>query len=207
MALPVAAGGGLFAKLGGMGGLGTLLGGVGMLGETLFGGGDGEAPEKLISYPIWSAIFDEMSRQKDVAGGRTAQTYGQSMGAIDRALAGQMGLSPAMMRMMSDRFNRSLDPSFAMGRDELRRSFNPRLAGSGAAGASMGQLLGQQAQARSSGQADIQIQDLFARHQGRMAGLQGIQGMYGMSQSALMNLLAQMAGHARTQTAGMHGRI
>jgi len=196
---------GLFAKLGGMGGLGTLLGGVGMLGETLFGGGR-ESPEKLVNFSAWADQLNRMVTEQERLGGRTTNLYGQSLGAVNQALSGQMGLSPEMMRMMSDRYNRSLDPSFAMGRDELRRSFNPRLAGSGAAGASMGQLLGQQAQARSSGQADIQIQDLFARHQGRMAGLQGIQGMYGTSQSALMNLLAQLAEHTRTQTAGFHGR-
>jgi hypothetical protein len=167
----------------------------------LFTGGDG-GRSKLVSYPVWSAIFDEMSKRKDVFGGREGGLFGDTRSAIQQALGGNMGLSPEAMRMMGQRLNRQLDPQFAMARDELRRSFSPRLAGSGAAAASMQQLLGQQAQARSLGQADIQIQDLLARHEGQMAGLQGMQNLYGFNQNALLNLLGQMAGHTRTTVAG-----
>jgi hypothetical protein len=131
--------------------------------------------------------------------------FGLNLDAIQNALAGNMGLSPQMMNMMGQRLNRQLDPSFAQSRDVLRRSFSPRLAGSGAAGASMQQLLGQQAQARSLGQADIQIQDLMARHQGQMAGLGQMGQMFGISSAAMQNLLAQLAQQTRTQTTGFMG--
>jgi len=175
--------------------------GVGALGD-LFGGGGGPDKSKIVNFEAWAEALNRMRGLGNIYGGRESGLFGQAQGAVQNALAGNLGLSPQAIQMMSNRLNRTLDPSFAMARDTLRSSFSPRLAGSGAAGAAMQQLLGQQAQSRASGQADIQIQDLLARHQGQMAGLQGVQNLYGFNQNALMNLLSQIAGHTRTQTQG-----
>jgi hypothetical protein len=173
--------------------------------NLLGGGGEGGPPTKI---PSWNAWVEALRRTRGAAGtaqGQAGQMFGLNLGAIQNALAGNMGLSPEMMSMMGQRLNRQLDPSFAQSRDTLRRSFSPRLAGSGAAGSAMQQLLGQQSQSRALGQADIQIQDLLARHQGQMAGLGQMGQMFGQSSNAMQNLLAQLLQQTRTQTQGFMG--
>jgi len=186
----------------GLAGIGEALQGLGAIGGLFQGEGT------LAKIPSWNAWVEALRRTRglaDVGQAQTSQLFGQGLNAITNALSGNMGLSPEVIQMMGQRLNRQLDPQFAQSRDVLRRSFSPRIAGSGAAGAAMQQLLGQQAQARSLGQADIQIQDLLARHSGQMAGLQGIQNMYGMSSSALQNFITQLLGQTRTQTKGFMG--
>lgn len=180
-----------------------LLKGVGQFGGLF--GDDSADPSKTVNFQAWADILNQMRGQQGVYGGRESGLFGQAQGAIQNALSGNMGLSPQAMQMMSQRLNRTLDPSFAMQRDTLRQSINPRISGSGASAALMSQLMGQQAQSRSLGQADIQIQDLLARHSGQMAGLQGVQNLYGLNQNALMNLISQIAGHTRHQTQGFMG--
>lgn len=168
-------------------------------------GGDEQQGGQLVNFEAWAEALNRMRGQSDIAGGRTGQTFGAAFGGAQQALAGNLGLSPEIMQMMSNRMNRSLDPAFAQSRDVLRQSFNPRLAGSGAAGASMQNLLGQQAQGRALGQSGIQIQDAMARHQGQLAGLGQMGNLFGISQSALNQMLAQIAGQTRTQSTGFMG--
>lgn len=167
--------------------------------------GDEQQGSQLINFEAWAEALNRMRGQSDIAGGRTGQTFGAAFGGAQNALAGNLGLSPEIMAMMGNRMNRQLDPAFAQQRDVLRGSFNPRLAGSGVAGSAMQQLLGQQGQARALGQSGIQIQDAMARQQGQLAGLGQMGNLFGINQSALNQMLAQIAGQTRTQSTGFMG--
>lgn len=155
---------------------------------------------QLANPEAFNSLLSSLQGQMGGAQSRTASLFGQNQSAIQNALGGNLGLSPEIMAMMGNRLNRQLDPAFAQSRDALRRSFNPRLAGSGAAGASFGQLLGQQSQSRALGQSGIQIQDAMARQQGQLAGLGQLGQFFGQQQGAQTSLQAILANLASTQT-------
>ena len=170
---------------------------IGQIGAI--GNQDQQMSSQLANPEAFQALLASMQGQMGGMQGQTSQLFGQNQSAIQNALAGNMGLSPQMLSMMGNRLNRQLDPAFAQSRDTLRRSFNPRLAGSGAAGASMGQLMGQQSQSRALGQSGIQIQDAMARQQGQLAGLGQLGQFFGQQQGAQTSLQAILAQLASTQ--------
>lgn len=176
-------------------GVGTLLSAISSLGGLL--GDDEQQTPQLLNPESLNRLIQQLEAGRSGQQGQTSSLFGQARGAVTSALGGNLGLSPQIMALMGNRLNRQLDPGFAQSRDALRRSFNPRLAGSGVAGSALGTLLGQQSQSRALGQSGIQIQDALGRQQGQLAGLSGIQNLFGQQQSAGLStqaLLAQLLG-------------
>ena len=165
--------------MGGSGLIGSLAGGSG-------GPGSGQASSRS-GRPEWWAMQPWLNNMRDQQVGFGQQLTPQYMSAIQNALSGNMGLSPQVIQMMMGRANQQLTPEFAQQQDTLRSSFNPRMAGSGAMGQAMANLLGQQSQTRTGAMTDINIQDLLARF-----GMMG-QGLGQMGSMWGSNLAAQEA--------------
>ena len=158
-------------------------GAVGLI-SSLFGGGDSPKPGTPWNKDMFYDFLPQLQGSMSELGERNSRITPEYGKYLRSALSGNMGLGSDVLNQMSGRLRQQSAPQFAMGQDALRASFNPRLAGSGAAGSAMANLLGQQGSALAGGMTDINIQDLLQRSRNQSQGLSQFGQMQGQTQSA-----------------------
>ena len=158
-------------------------GAVGLI-SSLFGGGDSPKPGTPWNEQMFNDFLPQLQGSMSGLGESSGQFTPELAGYLRNAISGNMGLGSDVLNQMSGRLRQQSAPQFAMGQDALRSSFNPRLAGSGAAGSAMSNLLGQQGSALAGGMTDINIQDLLQRSRNQSQGLSQFGQMQGQTQSA-----------------------
>ena len=169
------------------------VGGIG----GLFGSSQPYEGGSAIGRPEWWDQQRGLGQMRDQAMQFAGSITPEYMGHLQNAISGGMGMSPEVIQMMFGRQKQAMQPQFAMQQDALKSSFNPRLAGSGAAGGAMGRLLGGQGQQMNNAFTDINIGDLL----GRFGTQQQALGQYGSlwsgaqgSQFAAQNAIKQWLG-------------
>lgn len=150
-------------------------------GDVMGGSGGGDRPSSW-GRPEWWAMQGPLTQAMGGAQGFGQQLTPELMGNLRNAVSGNMGLSPQALNMMGGRVRQQMAPQFAMQQDALRSSFSPRLAGSGAAGSAMQNLLSGQGQQLTGAQTDINIQDLLSRFNMMGQGMGQMGQMWGQNQ-------------------------
>ena len=143
--------------------------GLSALGDV-FGGGDQRQPGTPWDIQAWRDFVPEMQYGINSSRGQNQQATSQYSNMLREILSGKTS------NAMAGRLKQDMGPQFAMQQDSLRSSFNPRLAGSGAAGSAMANLLGQQGSAMTGNITDM-----------RLANLQRGESMMGQFQSQSQN--------------------
>jgi len=188
----MAAGAGAGGGAGGfMSALPWISGGLQGLGSIFGGGGQGDYPGgSAIGRPEWWQLQGDVMGQYGGMRDFNRRFTPQYQAQLQKALGGEMGLSPELIRMMFSRGMGQLRPEFEQQRESLQGSFSPRLLGSGAAGGAMSKLLAEQARTTQGLSSDINIQDLLARTGAQRQGLGQMGDMWGTSQ-AMQNAASQ----------------
>ena len=158
---------------------------------------------QLVSRDAFNQALSGTRGALSQAGGRTRELYGMNLSAIQNALGGGLGgLSGDVRNQMFAQSRNQLAPQFSQQRDALRASFNPRLAGSGAAASQLQQLLGGQAQTLGGINRGINIQDAQSRTQGQFAGFGALNQLFGQQQSSQDSLRRLLGSLSTTQVSG-----
>jgi len=143
--------------------MGAFLQGLG----GIFGGGGGEKQEPVGRY----SFEDIRNLLLNPQMGQFNQLTPEYNKNLQKAMAGEYGLSPDILKNMFNMSASNLRPQFRQQQTQLQSSFNPRMQGSGAMATAMRDLLGQQSQTLGGVQTGINTQDAMGRQQGQFQGL------------------------------------